>query len=80
MQYERCSLEIEPLACPTCQARLRIVAFITDPRVVDRILAHLRRTRPGLFPPPRASPAVTPTLCRADADGVLFAQDFPPDV
>jgi len=43
-------------------------------------LAHLRRTRPGLFPPPRASPAATPTLCRADADGVLFAQEFPPDV
>jgi len=73
-------LEIEPLAGPTCPARLRIVGFITDPRVVDRILAHLRRTHPGLFPPPRASPAATPTLCRADADGFLFAQDFPPDV
>jgi hypothetical protein len=79
-QLLRRVLEIEPLACPTCPARLRIVGFITDPRVVDRILAHLRRTRPGLFPPPRASPAATPTLCRADADGVLFAQDFPPDV
>jgi hypothetical protein len=50
---------------------------------VDRILAHLahlRRTRPGLFPPPRGSPAAAPILRRADADGVLFAQDLPPDV
>lgn len=79
-QLLRRVLEIEPLACPTCPAKLRIIAFITEARVVDRILTHLHRTRPGLFPPPRASPAVTPTLQRADADGVLFAQDFPPDV
>jgi hypothetical protein len=79
-QLLRRVLEIELLACPTCPARLRIVGFITDPRVVDRILAHLHSTRPGLFPPPRGSPAATPTLCRADADGLLFAQDSPPDV
>ena len=75
-------LEIEPLACPTCPGKLRILSFITDHAVVDHIIAHLRRTRPGLFPPVRGSPTPTPTetsVCRADADGFIYAQDFPPD-
>jgi hypothetical protein len=29
--------EVDPLVC-TCGARMQIVSFITDPRVVDRIL------------------------------------------
>ena len=32
-------VEADPLTC-ACGARMRIVAFITDPRVVDRILRH----------------------------------------
>jgi len=31
--------EADPLLC-TCGARKRIVSFITDPRIVDRILRH----------------------------------------
>jgi hypothetical protein len=31
--------EADPLLCP-CGGRMRIVSFITDPRVVDRILRH----------------------------------------
>ena len=30
--------EIEPLACPRCGQTMRIVAFITEPKVIDRIL------------------------------------------
>ena len=33
-------LEIEPLACPHCGQPMRIVAFITEPKVIDRILDH----------------------------------------
>ncbi len=35
--------EVEPLRCPRCGDAMRIVAFITVPLHVDRILAHLRR-------------------------------------
>jgi hypothetical protein len=35
--------EVEPLECPRCGQAMRIVAFITQPRVIDRILTHLRR-------------------------------------
>jgi hypothetical protein len=32
--------EADPLLCP-CGGCMRIVSFITDPRVVDRILRHM---------------------------------------
>ena len=35
--------EIDPLRCPRCGHEMRIVACITQPRVIDRILTHLRR-------------------------------------
>ena len=39
-------LEVDPLKCPRCgQTTMRIVAFITEPKTIDRILEHLRRTR-----------------------------------
>jgi len=36
--------EADPLLCP-CGGRMRIVSFITDPRVVDRILGHRESER-----------------------------------
>ncbi len=36
--------EVDPLACPRCGQQMRIVAFITEPRVIDLILDHLCRT------------------------------------
>ncbi len=35
--------EVDPLRCPRCGHEMRIVAFIIQPRVIDRILTHLRR-------------------------------------
>lgn len=55
--------EVEPLVCRRCGAEMRVIGFITDPRVVKRIVDHLRkRDRPVRPPPPRvpqpvASPA-----------------------
>ena len=33
--------EVDPLACPRCCEEMRIVAFITEPKTIDRILEHL---------------------------------------
>ena len=55
--------EADPMLC-SCGARMRIVSFITDPRVVDRILRHRESGRcksPDPFeprPPPRASATI----------------------
>jgi len=42
---------IEITVCPHCGGRLRVIADVTDPEVIDRILEHVRRQ--GL---PRAPP------------------------
>ena len=44
--------EVDPLVCPKCQAEMRIIAFITDYAVVDRIIDHLKLRFVGERPPP----------------------------
>lgn len=39
--------EVDPVRCPTCSGEMRIVAFITERAVIDRILDHQRRKREG---------------------------------
>ena len=60
-RYRRAELlrriyEVDPLACPRCAAPMRIVAVITDPAVITRILVHrarsLERARQSRSPPP----------------------------
>jgi hypothetical protein len=38
--------ECDPLTCVRCGARMRIVAFLTEPRVIDEILRHLEAHPP----------------------------------
>jgi hypothetical protein len=53
--------EADPLVC-SCGARMRILSFITDPRIVDRILRHRRSDRCRTEDPfePRAPPLSRP--------------------
>ena len=44
--------EVDPLTCPKCQGQMRIIAFITDYAVVDRIINHLKLTFVADKPPP----------------------------
>jgi len=44
--------EVDPLTCPSCGSRMRIIAFITDQAVVDRIIHHLKLTFVAERPPP----------------------------
>jgi len=48
---------LDPLRCPACGAEMRIVAFITQRAVIDRILDHLRRGRESARGPPGAQPS-----------------------
>ena len=36
--------EVEPLECPRCGQTMRILAFTTEPKAIDLILDHVRRT------------------------------------
>jgi len=45
--------EVDPLACPKCQGPMRVISFIEDQHVIEKILTHLClwEVEPG--PPPR---------------------------
>jgi len=64
--------EVNPLLCPQCQGEMRIIAFLSDYAVVDRIIAHLKLTfvadRP---PPPRL--AYQEILVAAEASADYFS-------
>jgi hypothetical protein len=53
--------EIDPLICD-CGAQMRIISFILDPKVIDKILSHLAKNGsetgrgPPLTPPEPENP------------------------
>ncbi len=48
----RRACHIDVLACPPCCGRLRLIATLEDPAVVNKILAHLRQAASGPGPAP----------------------------
>jgi hypothetical protein len=42
----------DPLICPKCGATMRIVSFIEDHKVIDKIIKHLNLTFKAARPPP----------------------------
>ena len=44
--------EVDPLVCPRCGGRMKVVAFLTEYAVVDRIIRHLELTFIAEKPPP----------------------------
>jgi hypothetical protein len=44
--------EIDPMICPRCGRRMKVIAFLTDYAVVDRIINHLKLTFVAERPPP----------------------------
>ena len=39
--------EVDPLVCPSCGSEMKVIAFIIDRGVVDKILRHLERVKAG---------------------------------
>jgi hypothetical protein len=44
--------EVDPLVCPRCGAEMRVIGFITEPKVITRILDHIRKRDRVSRPPP----------------------------
>jgi hypothetical protein len=44
--------EVDPMVCPQCGGKMKIIAFLTNFSVVDRIIAHLKLTFVAERPPP----------------------------
>jgi hypothetical protein len=61
VQYETQSYLDDPLSCPKCGGSLRIISFIENPSVIERILRHLKLwDLPERSPPPRRSTTLEP--------------------
>jgi hypothetical protein len=44
--------EVDPMVCPQCGSTMKVIAFLTDYSVVDRIIDHLKLTFVADKPPP----------------------------
>ncbi len=44
--------EVDPLRCPSCGGQMRIISFIEEPKIIDRIIGHLKLTFEAERPPP----------------------------
>jgi hypothetical protein len=52
--------EVDPLVCDRCGGQLRVIAFITQPRVIRKILDHLKKRKGrNRAPPPAQSLSVS---------------------
>jgi len=45
-------INLHPLVCPQCGGMMKVIAFLTDYSVVDRIINHLKLTFIADKPPP----------------------------
>ena len=64
--------EVNPLICPKCQGEMRIIAFLTDYAVVDRIINHLKLSFVAERPPPPHM-VYQEVLMAAEAGGEYFS-------
>ncbi|MGB9004691.1 MAG: acid--CoA ligase [Candidatus Aminicenantales bacterium] len=44
--------EVDPMRCPRCSGAMKVIAFITEHLVVDRIIDHLKLRFAAKKPPP----------------------------
>lgn len=44
--------EVDLLLCSTCGGQMSIISFIEEPKVIDRIIRHLKLTFEAERPPP----------------------------
>jgi hypothetical protein len=64
--------EVDPMACPKCGGRMKVVAFLTEYAVVDRIIEHLKLTFVA-DKPPQSQAAFQEYLLAADSPGEYYS-------
>jgi hypothetical protein len=72
--------EVSPLTCPKCQGRMKIIAFIEDEKVIEKILKHLGLWDLKVKPPLKVEvPSVTIRIGYSDSHVPFSAPSFYPD-
>ena len=65
--------ECLPLLCPRCGEPMRIIAFVLDPVVIERILGHIGEPTT----PPVTAPARSPPQAKMEFDQTAGADGWP---
>jgi len=66
--------EVDPLTCPKCQGSMKIIAFIEQAEIIEKILKHLGLWLVKKRPPPRIhSPPAE--LCADYSDSQISPRD-----
>ena len=65
--------ECLPMLCPRCGEPMRIIAFVLDPPVIERILDHIGEPTA----PPMILPARSPPQAEMDFDQVAGSDEWP---
>ena len=63
--------EVDPLICPRCSSKMRVLAVITNAAEVKKILRHLINIG---CPPPGLDPSLLSLLSRASIPGLPFVR------
>ena len=61
-------LDFDVLTCPKCAASMVVIAFLTDPNVLTKILDHLNL--------PSAPPTLAPARSPIDEQGLFADEEF----
>jgi hypothetical protein len=70
--------EVFPLVCPNCGEQMRIIAFITDPASIERILSHIGEpTTPPTIAAARAPPLPSDHLDQTPTYDIDAAEPVP---
>ena len=67
--------EVDPMLCPKCGGQMKVIAFIMDYAVVDRIIDYLKLTFAAEKPPPSRALTEVALMAAASActQGDVFA-------
>lgn len=66
--------EVDPLTCPKCQGRMKIIAFIEDEEGIEKILKHLELWEMKARPPPGVKTPLV-TIYLDDSDSQISSPD-----
>jgi hypothetical protein len=76
---------VDPLICPKCRGKMRIISWIEDEVVIKKILKHLGLWLPKRSPPPKANAPPKAVLIdyldsqTPSAEDYLIDPDYPTD-
>jgi len=68
--------EVDPLLCPKCQGTMKIISFIEDLDIIEKILRHLELWDIRNHDPPKPEPSHIPELVYDYSDSQIPAVDY----